>query len=88
MTLRRTTRKAPVRPGTKSNDEETWPYTDPGTRWEVQPSHMPVDWSGVMVDHYEPEVLWTLLGPDGEPISQETTERTFGFARWLEEEEE
>lgn len=68
-----------------TTEEEAWPYTDPGTRWEVPGTHMPVDWSGVMVDYTEPQVTHVLFGPDGEPLIELTDERSFGFARYLEE---
>lgn len=72
-------------PKRKGNEEETWPYRDPGTRWESPPTQMPVDWSGLMVDYVEPQVTHVLLGPDGEPLIELTDERSFGFARYLEE---
>lgn len=86
--LKRTGRKAPGRPGTPrtTEEDETWPYTDPGTRWEIPPTHMPIDWSGVMVDwESRDEKIGSIFLPDGEEVEVWNDPVPFGFARYLDE---
>lgn len=80
---KKTGRPAPSPPGVSEEEESGYP--DPGQQWEVDRSHHPYDWQGLMVEYTEPEVTGVLFGPDGEVILEMTNERTFGFARWLDE---
>lgn len=69
----------------KADEEEGAGLPYPGHNWEVEHETAPYDWRGLMVEWTEPEVTGTLLGPDGEVLLEMTNERTFGFARWLDE---
>lgn len=70
-------------PRTTEEEESGWP--NPGQQWDVERTAPPYDWQGLMVDWTEPQITHTLLGPDGEPLIELTDERSFGFARYLEE---
>lgn len=84
--LRRTGRRVPARPGIpKSDEEEIWPYRDPGQRWEVaaQEASIPdVDWTP------SDRKIGSIFLPDGEELEVWSDPVPFGFARWYETESE